>query len=359
MLVQVNSLPGNRQNRVFIEMIVINIAVIIIDLITWYIDGKTGSFYYVLIRVCYILLYTLPFLPSYLFTVYVYDLLQVNIFKLRGLMACITLCFTADLILAVLSLNYGLFFSISADNHYMRGSLFLLHAAFCVIFFLYTFVLICVRRKSFSSRFFYTLLLFFLPQTAGIIIQGIFYGYTTNWIGMMLSLLVIYMNIQSRNLNTDYLTGINNRRYLDEYIAGKIKRASERKTFTALMIDIDNFKAINDTYGHDTGDMALKDTAQILLKSSKRDDFVARTGGDEFIVVVDSANYQTDEDPAALINKNVDNFNRHSKRPYVLSFSIGQHTYIPNSGLKANELLKLIDRSMYEIKSKKSTKVNS
>ena len=350
MLIQVNTLSGNRQNKVFIEMVIINIAIIVIDLFTWFLDGKSGRLNYILFRGFYFLLYTLPFFPSYLFTVYVYDLLKIDIFKRHGLMACIISLFSVDFIFAFFSIYTGWFFSIDADNHYQRGSIFLLHSSLCVVFFVFSFIVICLNRKSFNKRFFYTLLFFFLPQAIGIIIQNFLYGYTTNWIGMMLSLLVIYMNIQSHNLNTDYLTGINNRRYLEEYIAAKIKKTSVKKTFTALMIDIDSFKAINDNFGHDTGDMALKDTANILLKSISRDDFVARTGGDEFIAIIDMDVSPTSENPIESIIQNVSLFNKNSSRPYTLSLSIGQHTYVHNSGVKTNDLLKLIDRAMYDNK---------
>ncbi len=81
--------------------------------------------------------------------------------------------------------------------------------------------------------------------------------------------------------NTDFLTGLNNRRSLFSYL----NRSDCEKTLTLITIDLDNFKKVNDSYGHHMGDEALIATSQILLQSFP-DDFIARLGGDEFLVVV-------------------------------------------------------------------------
>ena len=80
--------------------------------------------------------------------------------------------------------------------------------------------------------------------------------------------------------NTDFLTGLYNRRCFYKYIHNN----REDKTVSLLYIDLDSFKAINDTYGHKVGDAVLVHTAEVLLKSF-REDFVTRLGGDEFLVV--------------------------------------------------------------------------
>lgn len=86
--------------------------------------------------------------------------------------------------------------------------------------------------------------------------------------------------------NKDYLTGIYNRRYFYE-IGGKLFENSKRKnlTVTAAMIDIDFFKRINDTYGHDAGDRVLKGIAELLQKRFRASDVVSRIGGEEFCVL--------------------------------------------------------------------------
>ena len=169
----------------------------------------------------------------------------------------------------------------------------------------------------------------------------------------MLSLLIVYFNIQSQGLNTDYLTGVNNRRHLDEYIATKI-RNSINKTFAAIMIDIDNFKSINDNYGHDIGDLALKDAVQIIKNSLRHDDFIARMGGDEFIVIINIHTGQSSDIAVKRITENIDNFNMENIRPYKLSFSIGCYVYDILSKMSPNDLISHIDKLMYENKKMKA-----
>ncbi len=114
-----------------------------------------------------------------------------------------------------------------------------------------------------------------------------------------LSLLIIYINIQNTQLYKDYLTDLYNRRQFDNYIRAKIN-SSNNKRIAGFMIDIDSFKKINDVYGHDYGDTALKSTAKILRDTFSDNDFIARYGGDEFVVVVE---LNDDDDPYEFIDK--------------------------------------------------------
>ena len=86
----------------------------------------------------------------------------------------------------------------------------------------------------------------------------------------------------------DGLTGISNRRLFDKTLKNELKRAKREKSYISLiMIDIDNFKAYNDTYGHQEGDECLKKVASVLNKKTKRAaDFAARYGGEEFAVIL-------------------------------------------------------------------------
>src|SRR5690606_16687860 len=83
---------------------------------------------------------------------------------------------------------------------------------------------------------------------------------------------------------TDYLTGLPNRRKLEQRMNYLVQN---RKTFMVAITDIDEFKTINDTYGHHVGDKVLAEIAKILVKNKKSDYFVARFGGDEFITVIE------------------------------------------------------------------------
>ena len=86
----------------------------------------------------------------------------------------------------------------------------------------------------------------------------------------------------------DQLTGIYNRHYLIEAAQQKIARASRHKhPISLLMLDVDHFKAINDTYGHSKGDEVLKEMSKVLKAQNRAEDIVARFGGEEFVILLD------------------------------------------------------------------------
>ena len=97
---------------------------------------------------------------------------------------------------------------------------------------------------------------------------------------------------------TDALTGLFNRRYMESHVGTLIEQAAARgKPLTTLVIDIDFFKAINDTYGHDAGDDVLRDFAMRIKRSIRGIDLACRYGGEEFVIVMP----ETDMAVAAMV----------------------------------------------------------
>lgn len=100
----------------------------------------------------------------------------------------------------------------------------------------------------------------------------------------------------------DAMTGLNNRRFLEEYVDTLIANARRRKTpLAVLMLDLDYFKVVNDTHGHDAGDAVLKALAGVLRQSVRASDMVIRFGGEEFLIVLQDA----DEAAAVRIAENI------------------------------------------------------
>ena len=209
------------------------------------------------------------------------------------------------------------------------------------------------KRSVLEKRYFYSLLLFFVPVSIGTSIQVVHYGVSYNWSGMMLSVLIIYFNIQSRSLNTDYLTGAYNRRQLDEYIKAKIRSSTKEESFSAILIDLNDFKNINDRFGHDIGDAALKAAARIISGSLRQDDFFARYGGDEFMVIMDNHNRDLLEQTVQQLKLNVAQYNQENTHPYAIDFAMGYAIYDYASQMTADDFFQQIDQLMYEAKRKK------
>src|SRR5574338_206115 len=159
---------------------------------------------------------------------------------------------------------------------------------------------------------------------------------------------------QLRHLaSTDPLTGVLNRRALGEKIEQEMDRAARYASLlTCLMVDIDNFKQINDTYGHLVGDRILKQLATLLKRELRSPDTVARYGGEEFVVLLPETTATESRNFADRVLKRVANYDfGEPGRPVRVTISIGLAAY-PNEKVTDGEsLLRLADHNLYRAKS--------
>lgn len=149
----------------------------------------------------------------------------------------------------------------------------------------------------------------------------------------------------------DVLTGLPSRRLSMDRLSSALSVAKRNKTKVAMMfVDLDGFKAINDTFGHDAGDQVLKETASRLQAVVREVDTVGRVGGDEFWVIL------TNVDDQKIISNIADKIVKSVSTPYQfndalakVTASIGISVY-PDHTLDAEELVKQADHTMYKIK---------
>lgn len=157
------------------------------------------------------------------------------------------------------------------------------------------------------------------------------------------------------NANYDSLTTLPNRSYFKKQLRNILKESSQNDFKTALLfIDVDKFKEINDTYGHNVGDKMLTTIAKRLSNSVRKDDVVARIGGDEFVIIV--KNIKNIKNAEQLV-VNLQNKIRYpiviDKNIFNVTLSIGVSVY-PEHGTIAQDLVRNADIAMYEVK--KTTK---
>jgi len=260
--------------------------------------------------------------------------------------------FLLNAAISIMSIRTGWYFSITSDNFYSRGDFYFLHMLICYIYLIYTIIFIIFHRNKVGKRFYLYVILFAVPPMVGGIIQALFYGISIGWSATCLSVLIFYFSLQNKEVNTDYLTGVHNRRYLDYFIGQKLINC-KNKRYAVILIDINNFKIINDLYGHDIGDDALKAASSILRKSTKGSDFIARYGGDEFYVVMEINNPNDLQRTVEKIRKNLADFNSSGRKKYKLGFSMGYDIFDEARDETPQEFLKRIDLMMYEYKNKR------
>ena len=167
-------------------------------------------------------------------------------------------------------------------------------------------------------------------------------------VAITIELLCLFMGTSTQQISLDKLTQVNNRQNLLGFLDYKLLNHDEK--IFLLMMDLDYFKTINDTYGHLEGDDALIRAATALKMACggfKRRPYIARYGGDEFIVVIESTKPEA-EALIANIREQLEMLNSQANRPYNLKFSIGVGEYHP--GMNANDLIEAADHALYEIK---------
>lgn len=156
--------------------------------------------------------------------------------------------------------------------------------------------------------------------------------------------------------NLDSLTGIANRRYFDESLGKELKRSCRDKTpLSLILLDIDNFKEFNDTFGHLAGDECLRQVAQILRKAIERShDLVARYGGEEFAVILPSTDLKGGLIIAERLRTLVEDLDLTSPKASVirpLTISLGLASTPPGQkNLTPQALIGYADKALYEAK---------
>lgn len=167
-----------------------------------------------------------------------------------------------------------------------------------------------------------------------------------------------YMNqVLSRLYIMDAMTGMYNRLGYQQ-LAQKyfVKKHRKNKSVMILFIDLDRLKTINDNLGHKCGDFAIISTAKAILKYCDRDAVPARTGGDEFVLVQDASDRETQDGLMRNIREELSRIREAEKFPYELSVSIGLSVSDPSSSRKFEDYVKEADEMMYREKIRK--KVN-
>ncbi len=159
--------------------------------------------------------------------------------------------------------------------------------------------------------------------------------------------------------HTDHLTGLNNRRYLEETLEREFRRTQRKGSNLAVMImDIDHFKKVNDTYGHQQGDSALCKVAAIFQRALREYDTAARFGGEEFIAVIPETSLFEAENIAERIRKAIEGaiFNVEVENIKITA-SFGVSAY-PTDGIRsADDLIREADKALYAAKIKGRNKV--
>ncbi len=296
-------------------------------------------------------------MSAYFWFLYTEAAAKSKIFKNRTGMIIAAMPLIILTVLLIASLFDGCLFYIDENMNYHRGSLY------CVQQILSYGYVVCAsvrslikaaEKKNYVRRDELLILVsfFILPMICGIL-QTAFQGAPITSIGVVVAFLSVYINSLRSVVAIDSVTGICNRMSLLRYLDYKCSSLKKDERLYFLFIDIDSFKSINDIYGHNEGDRALKMVAHILQDiCSETNGFCARYGGDEFAIV---ETLKSDEDIALIRKKIYNSVERKSADEdlaYSVSVSIGCAEYTEETD-SLQELISSADSKMYDKKNGK------
>lgn len=178
-------------------------------------------------------------------------------------------------------------------------------------------------------------------------------------IALTISISILYINMHEDKVFLDPLTGLNNRNRFRKYINSILSSSSNKVNMYLTYVDIDEFKKINDNYGHLTGDLALRTVSEALLDVCNvvHQCFIARIGGDEFVIISSHQNEDSLNSMLSHLDELLKIKSQKNLSKITVGFSVGTTSLnIPH--LTATEAIKLADRNMYIDKTAKKAELN-
>lgn len=335
------------EDKVYDGIAKVNILGAVAETISFLVDGKSfigcRQLNYISNSLCFIGTVSM----GLLWCLYVNLRIYRNFKKISEKMAVMMIPWMIEVVMVLGNLiKPGIMFKVSADNVYQRTGGALAGYITLVIYLAYSLYMVYHSRKQGVNLSYFPVFYFVCICLAGVLIQLVFYGVTSSWLLTAVTLIFTQMQSYAENIYMDELSGLYNRRYLKAVLAKR--KNTDANSLYGIMMDVNDFKYINDSFGHSMGDKVISTIGNILFKSIPDAGIAIRYAGDEFIVLL------TDADKAFVmatineINKNISRFNDSKAEPFELSVSMGYAEFGKDDN--AEEFLRNMDDKMYEEK---------
>jgi len=341
----------NNKTYLFLYVIYANIVILLAESVSWIVDGMPGGNGRIINYIANSFLYLLNLVPlslwcSYFDECFILDkkkkLMRRKVYIAMNLL-------TAGLVLV--NPFTGILFQINQQNVFERSLGAPLFAVSNYLMYIFYCISIIKYRKLITGRIYQVIICVAAFPAIGGYFQTKYYGVILVWPMATLVCLVAYILTEREEMNRDTVTQLPTRALLESRMKYKISR---RQSFSIIMIDLDKFKSINDSYGHREGDEALSIISNLLQKSIKQVDQAYRYAGDEFVLLIETDDSLAITNVEERLYENLNRMNISSKKPYQLSFSYGSIHYDGSSEESIYHLLAEADKSMYFQKNEKA-----
>lgn len=268
----------------------------------------------------------------------------------RKFILLLLLPWLANAVLSIASPLTGWLFQVNEQSVYSRGPYFALLVVFNYSYLLAGPLYLITHHSQLQRKIFNTLLVFPFPVAIAGVLQIAFFGVEILWVSLTISLLILFFNVEASQVNRDYLTGLFNRRYFQKMATLAFAKKRVVNPQWAVLLDIDGFKYINDTYGHAKGDEALIVVAHILEQIAPPQTVVSRYGGDEFALLTVELPKLEILTMYERLEQKLSESNASHQFPDTLTISAGCAPLVLKEHADLDAFLHHLDMSMYKAK---------
>ncbi len=334
------------EQKVFAAMLFANLSQCIVEGATFLVDGQRFPGAVTVATVLNASVFANNIVYSYLWTIYadlrVNGSTTIRRVILRGIPALLILAGS------VINLFTPVFFSISPENVYERTSLFTFDFILTYAYLLMGTLTAYRSRKKGDRYVILPAFTFLMPVVLGSIVQFFCKGISLMWVGAAIGMNYAYISLVDESASVDPLSGAFSRHQLNQELHTLRRQVSDGHKMAGLMLDIDDFKSINDRYGHLVGDDAIREVGNMLRRAARGYGKVYRYAGDEFAILLPLAEGDEAEDVVARIREELTAVNTSARMPCRLGLSIGLAVYEP--GEPSSEFIRRMDAAMYQDK---------
>jgi diguanylate cyclase (GGDEF)-like protein len=340
----------NYINKAFFYLIGLNFSLLLLDTIIILLNGNDGLVVSVILHSIVGVYFILPPMFALLWLYYVDTTIFNNRKRLVKLSVIPGIMFVVNFVFVIASYFSDLIFNINESNLYTLGSHYYIAVIAPFLIMILANYDIIKNKEHIRKKEFGPLLLFSIPPIIAALILVVFKDVNIVLSSLVISHLLIYIYVQSRITSTDFLTGLFNRREYETIIRDLSYMKQKNLTVSGIMVDINDFKNINDVYGHRIGDEILVHVSKLLKSTIRSQDYVFRIGGDEFVIVIISDKKDVVNEIMNRIEHVVHDFNKQSPYDFSISLSLGKGIYDEHTYVDLPSFFEHLDLMMYDDK---------
>lgn len=338
-------------NKIFLDTSCVIFLIISIEIITVLINGSSHINIYIN-KLFSTLFFLISPIPLYMWDKYLYiqieKIKKINILKVKYFKIPLFI----NTVLLIINLKFNIIFSIDKNNFFQNEKFSIIPFLIGTFYYISIYIFLVKHKHTIPNDIYiFISIMYIFPFTASVL-ELFIPELLLTWGSVTTVLIFSYILLQQELFETDPLTGAFNRNFFNSFVSKTNKFTMNLSKLGAINIDLDEFKSINDTYGHKVGDDVLKNFVLLLNKALKKKSKIIRMGGDEFIIIIENTSNEEIISHIRFLNIITEVYNSVNKYPIKFSYS---YCIYSNDFNDIYDFFDHIDNKMYQNKYLKKT----